>query len=69
MDLIGLKFSFGFFLGSLVGFSWSAPLPGTIGGNAGKVAFKNIYARYLNASLCAFTSLTSGLDGAVLYSE
>ena len=36
---------------------------GTLGGTAGEVEFPNIFDRYPNASLCAFTSVTSGLKG------
>ena len=49
-------------------FSWYAPLTVTIEDNTGEVVFLNISDRYLNASLCAFLSLTIGSYGAGLCS-
>ena len=49
-------------------FTWYAHLTGTLGGIAGEVAFMNIPSRDINASLCAFTSVSSGLAGSGLCS-
>ena len=45
-------------------FSGYASSIGTLGGTAGEVGFPNIYARYINASFCTFTSVNIGLAGA-----
>ena len=44
--------------------SWYSPSTGAPGGSVGEVDFPNISAREINASLCSFTSVTSGLSGA-----
>ena len=69
MYLIGMQFSFGFYLGSPVGVSLEMPfLNGTLIGTDGGFAFLNIPARFLNSALCPLSSLTSGIDGAGLCS-
>ena len=69
MALIGMHFSFGFFLGSNVGvLLGTPPLTGTLGGTAGGVDFLNIFTRDHNAYLCAFTALASGIAGSIFYS-
>ena len=40
----------------------------TLIGISGEVNLSNIFARGINASLCAFTSVTSGLAGAKIFS-
>ena len=45
-------------------FSWTTSLTGTVRGNAEVFSFLNIYVRLLNASLCQFYILTSGLAGS-----
>ena len=47
-----------------LGFSWTTSLIGTLRGIAGGMDFLNISARVLNASLCPFPSLASGISGA-----
>ena len=48
--------------------SWYAPSTVTLGGAAGYVDFPNIFSREVNASLFAFSIITSGLAGAGFYS-
>ena len=48
---------------------WTTYLTGTIRGTDEGLAFPNISDRFLNASLCSFTSLTSALSGAGFCSE
>ena len=40
----------------------------TLGGLSGEVDLSKIFSRYLNASLCSFPSVTSGVSGAVFCS-
>ena len=49
-------------------FSWYYYSNGTLVGTSGEISFPNISARDLNASLCEFPSVTSGLEGAVYFS-
>ena len=49
-------------------FYCNAPLTGTLGGTAGGLAFMNISASVLNALLCIFPILTSGIVVAGLCS-
>ena len=40
----------------------------TLGGLSGEVPLSNMFTKDINASLCEFTSVTSGLAGSVFYS-
>ena len=63
------EFLFGFLLGSPVGiFLGMPPLTGTLEGTAGDIAFTNIFASDLNASLCEFPGATIGIAGSGFYS-
>ena len=44
------------------------PLTGTLEGTAGDIAFTNIFASDLNASLCEFPGATIGIAGSGFYS-
>ena len=64
-----MQFSFFNFLVHLLEvFLVYAPLTGTLRGTTGGVGFLNISARDVNSYLCAFSSVTSGIAGAVFCS-
>ena len=44
------------------------PMNGTLRGTYGEVAFPNISARDINDYFCAFTSVNSGMSGAIFFS-
>ena len=51
-----------------LGLSWTTSLTETLRGTSGRFSFLNISYRVLNASLCTFPILTSGLVGSGFYS-